>query len=74
MQTHQKAPRCIIMPNARWKLFWDFYIVFLLLVVSILVPYRLAFYPEDDFDWLMAYTCIDLFFLFDMFITFFTAV
>ena len=44
MQVHEK-PKCVIMPNARWKLLWDFYIVFLLLGVSILVPYRLAFYP-----------------------------
>ena len=42
--------KCIIVPNAKWKLVWDMYIVFLLLAVSILVPYRLAFYPEDDFQ------------------------
>ena len=36
------------MPSKKWKLVWDMYIVFLLLFISILVPYRLAFYPKDS--------------------------
>ena len=72
MEINEKSS-CVIMPNARWKLVWDFYIVFLLLIVSILVPYRLAFYPEDSLDWLIAYSAIDSFFLVDMVFTFFTA-
>ena len=48
VQKTDKA-RCLIVPNKKWKLVWDMYVVFLLLTVSILVPYRLAFFPEDDF-------------------------
>ena len=61
------------MPNTSWKVIWDFFIVFLLLVVSILVPYRLAFYPKDSQDWLIVYSVIDSCFLIDMILTFFTA-
>ena len=72
LQMNKKA-KCIILPNARWKLIWDFYIVFLLLLVSVIVPFRLAFYKTDDTSWLIAYSVIDSFFLFDMVLTFFQA-
>jgi hypothetical protein len=65
--------KCIILPSVRWKLVWDFYIVFLLLVVSVIVPFRLAFYPDNDVDWIMIYLGLDFFFFIDMIFTFFTA-
>ena len=65
--------RCIIMPSAKWKLVWDFWVVFLLLIVSLLVPYRLAFDPEDSTGWLIVYYGIDSCFAIDMIFTFLTA-
>ena len=44
------APNCIILPSSKMKLVWDIFILIALLFVSILVPFRLAFYPEDDFQ------------------------
>ena len=73
MQGKNKA-KCIILPNAKWKIVWDFFIVFLLLLVSIIVPFRLAFSPTDGFDWVVTYSAIDSFFFIDMILTFFTAV
>lgn len=66
--------RCIISPQSTAKVVWDFYIVFLLLVVSIIVPFRLAFFPNEDRDWVIIYLAIDSQFLIDMVLTFFTAI
>ena len=72
MRSSSKA-HCVILPSVKWKLIWDFYIVFLLLLVSIIVPFRLAFFPEDDTTWVIIYVVIDSQFLVDMILTFFTA-
>ena len=64
---------CVILPTAKWKLIWDFWVVFLLLVVSLLVPYRLAFDPIDSPFWVLVYYSIDANFVIDMILTFFTA-
>ena len=64
--------RCLIVPSKKWKLVWDMYVVFLLLFISILVPYRLAFFPEDDFQMMMIYAVIDTCFFIDLIMTFFT--
>ena len=64
---------CIIMPNAKWKVAWDFFIVILLLWVSIVVPFRLAFYDQDNKNWFITYTIVDCFFLIDIILSFFTA-
>ena len=66
-------PRCIILPTSKMKLVWDIFILCALLLVSILVPFRLAFYATDSITWLIAYSVIDTFFLFDIVFTFFTA-
>ena len=65
--------KCLIMPSSKLKLMWDFYIVVLLLLVSIVVPFRLAFYEKDSPDWVIIYLVIDFQFLVDMILTFFTA-
>ena len=49
------------------------FILFALLVVSILVPFRLAFYPEDSVPIQIFYGILDFFFLIDIIVTFFTA-
>ena len=62
------------MPNSSWKVAWDFFIVILLLWVSIVVPYRLAFYQEDNKSWFITYTVVDCLFLIDIILSFFTAI
>ena len=72
LKANTKA-RCMIMPSAKWKLVWDFWVVFLLLAVSLIVPYRLAFDPVDSTGWLIVYYSIDSCFVIDMLFTFLTA-
>ena len=45
----------------------------MLLLVSIIVPFRLAFFATDDTDWIIIYAVIDLNFVIDMIFTFFAA-
>ena len=68
--------RWIIMSNNGYKILWDIYILVLLLIISLLVPWRLAFNQgqDDETGWLVAFWIIDLFFLIDIMLTFFTSV
>ena len=43
--------KCIIMSNNPYKILWDIWILFLLLAISLVVPWRLAFYQEVDLTW-----------------------
>ena len=65
---------CIIMSNSIPKIFWDVWILILLILVCLVVPWRLAFYDENSFNWMIAYFSIDFFFLLDIILTFFTSV
>ena len=53
---------------------WDLFVLALLLVVSIVVPYRLAFYPDQSSTWTAIYLAMDFCFLLDIIVTFFTSV
>ena len=67
---------CIIMSNNGYKILWDIFILALLLFISLIVPWRLAFndaHAKDD-GWLVAFWIIDGFFLMDIILTFFTSV
>ena len=46
----------------------------LLLIVSLIVPVRLAFVEQDSTSWFVFYTITDVFFLCDLILTFFTSV
>ena len=46
----------------------------LLLIVSLIVPVRLAFVERDSASWFVFYTITDVFFLIDLILTFFTSV
>ena len=69
-----QGQRCIIMSNNGSKILWDIWILALLLAISIVVPWRLAFYDESDVGWQVAYFIIDTFFFIDIILTFFTSV
>ena len=45
----------------------------LLIFTSFVIPYRLAFVDEETTQWIVIYYCIDLFFLVDLVICFFTS-
>ena len=45
----------------------------ILLVISIIVPYRLAFSNQDPIGWLLFYIITDTFFLVDIILTFLTS-
>ena len=64
------------MSNNGYKILWDIYILVLLLFISLVVPWRLAFNDADakDDGWLVAFWIIDGFFLIDIILTFFTSV
>ena len=66
--------KCIIMSSNPCKIAWDLFILSLLLLVCIVVPYRLAFYPESDTFWNVTYISMDFMFLIDIIVTFFTSV
>jgi hypothetical protein len=53
---------------------WDIFVVFLLLVVCILVPWRICFEPEDSAEMWWAFTIVDVIFFVDMIICFFTSI
>ena len=46
----------------------------LLLIVSLIVPVRLAFVEQDNGSWFVFYIITDVFFLIDLILTFFTSV
>ena len=66
--------KCIIMSSHPAKIAWDLFILFLLLIVCIVVPYRLAFYPDQGLTWTVVYLSMDGCFCLDIIITFFTSV
>lgn len=65
----------MISPDNQIKCNWDLFITFVLLFSCAVTPYRLAFVdPEDEsFDWFITNTVIDVMFLLDIILTFFTA-
>ena len=69
---HQK--KCIIHHGSTFKVIWDLWVLLLLLIVSMIVPVRLAFVEQDDASWFAFYTFADIFFLLDLVLTFFTSV
>lgn len=63
----------LIFPDMRPKQYWDLYLTLLVVVSTIITPWRLAFIEDDDTVlWIVIDSIIDLFFLIDIFINFFT--
>jgi len=71
-KTH--IPYLIILPNDVLKQYWDQIITLSVLFVTIVVPYRVSFIdgPDTD-DWKWSLFAIDMLFLIDVVLTFFTA-
>ena len=52
---------------------WDFYIMIVMVVAAILTPLQLAFVENDTLGWIVTGAIIDITFLVDILVTFFTA-
>ena len=61
---------CMIYSDDKHKIYWDIFIAVLLITVCIIIPFRLAFIEDYNYNWEVAYYVFDLFFLFDMVLTF----
>ena len=72
--TQGNASSCIIMRSNKCKLAWDIFVLIILLVVSMVVPVRLAFAEHDPLSWTLAYTVADIIFAIDLILTFFTSI
>ena len=38
---------CVILSNNTYRIFWEFFIMFILIITTLIVPYRLAFVDEE---------------------------
>jgi len=63
------------LPNDVPKQYWDYYMTFLVLFISFVVPFRVAFVEDtnesSDWDWILL--AIDICFFVDIVLNFFTA-
>ena len=62
------------MRSNKCKLAWDIFVLVVLLIVSMVVPIRLAFSTHDPWSWTIAYAIADLIFFIDLVLTFFTSI
>ena len=72
----ESMPWYVIDPSSYAKLWWDVWAVLILVYVVVIAPMRLAFMVEDhcpSFMWLLE-AIIDVCFVVDLFLNFFTAV
>jgi hypothetical protein len=68
-----KKNKYVIMDDNRWKQYWDLYIICLIMYVAVVVPFRLGFESEDTKAWKTWGYILDVSFLIDIILTFFTA-
>ena len=66
---------CLIYQNNNLKVLWDLQITFLLLFICAIMPYHMAFKAQhDSLIWCISYYLIDVFFLIDLILMFFTTI
>ena len=61
------------MPDNKWKQRWSVYVGLLLIYTAIFVPLRIAFYEETTREMLIFETFIDMCFITDIVVNFFSA-
>jgi hypothetical protein len=70
-----KSPnKWIIMSTNQYKIMWDLFVLLLLILVSIIVPWRVAFVDTDNQVWRGIYYTVDGLFAIDIVLTFFTGI
>jgi hypothetical protein len=62
--------KCMIYSDDKKKIYWDIFIALLLIIVCVIIPFRLAFIEEYNYNWEVTYYIFDLFFFFDIILTF----
>lgn len=63
----------LIFPDMRLKQYWDLFVTFLVIFSCVVTPWRLAFVESDDtFWWIVQDSLIDILFLIDIIVNFFT--
>jgi len=73
MSVSQKR-ECVISPNNSYKVKWDVWIILVLIVVAITLPYNIGFIDKPNIGWQIVNYVVDFSFLTDMVLTFFTAI
>jgi len=68
-----ERPRFIIPANNRFKIVFDLFIMVCLMFTATVVPFRLAFSDGDSPGWIAVYAIVDISFLADIILTFFTS-
>ncbi len=66
----KNLPRCMIAPNSKFKTIWNLLMLFLIVFISLTVPYRIPFEDNITNTWLFIDELIDIVFLCDIFINF----
>lgn len=62
----------LILDDDPWKIKWDIFVFVMLIFTAFVVPLRLAFSETDDVFWTIINVFIDLTFLVDVILSFFT--
>jgi hypothetical protein len=72
--TSDQMPPGIMHPQSIWNNIWNAQMLLIILVLSIAVPYRIAFEDIAPTGWFYTDTVIDFLFIIDLILNFFTAV
>ena len=67
-QVHMAAKQLLIMPNSRFRLYWDGVACSLVLFIALVLPYRTAFVTQWYLSWTIVDFLVDCFFIIDIFI------
>lgn len=70
----ESMPRCIIHPQALWKIVWNVVMLFLIIFIAITVPYRIPFEDVTPPAWFYLDSIMDCLFICDVMMNFFTAI
>lgn len=62
-----------MLQDNKLKIAWDVCIMLVLLIVTVIIPYRLAFVIEDDMAWKVLYYFFDVMFALDIVFCFLTS-
>ena len=69
----KKNANCLIMPDSKFKLYWNMIIIGLLLYTAIFVPFKIAFINEDGILMKISEITVDLLFAADLIVNFISA-
>lgn len=74
LHINERPSSCILMPQSRFKMVWNFIIILLLLYTSTYVPYRVAFVDDSSTAYTIFEYFVDMLFFIDIFVNFFSAI